>query len=202
MVPATAYSSNVLNLEGFGGGLAEGPSIRGLGPKDYLPIPETGCLATMFSTMANPLLLDMSSPETGRFEAISALASLNISLNGTPVLLLCIPDYSDPQSDADESRCVLAKDQAFRDYQLTRLQARPGAAPDDLEPLPSWLRQSSGPARSAVLGLFGLWAHAFLSGFYLGGIDWFCRHGTDLDEALRSDWRALISALEGVAKGE
>ena len=113
----------------------------------------------------------------------------------------------------DSSTCVVAEREQqgpFRpwlglggpDSDFTVLQARPGTEPPGLEPLPAWLRQSGAPVMSAVIGLFDLWAHGFLAGFYLGGIEWFCRHGKDLDAALRADWNTLITAFEARAQEE
>ena len=165
-------------------------------------------MAAMFDTGMNPLLFDRYDAQTGKWAETSALASLNLSVDGQPVLLVCVPDFIDPQSDGDASTCVVVERDnngpfaELRDSQFLPLQARPGTEPPGLEPLPAWLRQSGAPGMSAVVGLFDLWAHGFLSGFYLGGIEWFCRHGKGLDAALRADWNTLITALEARAQEE
>lgn len=208
MVPTTAYSSNVLNLEGFSGWLSNGPVIDGLEPREYLKTGATGWLAAMFDTATNPLRFERYDPHTGKWDATSALASLNLSVDGQPVLLVCVPDFIDRQSDGDASTCVVVERDTNgpfarlmeNDSQFLQLQARPGTEPPGLEPLPAWLRQSGAPGMSAVIGLFDLWAHGFLSGFYLGGIEWFCRYGKGLDAALRADWNTLITALEARAQ--
>lgn len=195
VVPQTGYSSRVLNVAGWGA------PIKGLPADAYLTASELDVV----KTGSNPLFL---MADDGRW--VSALATLNLHIDGHPVLLACIPDFVGSDMAGDSSVCVIPEgarnaqlERSRRglqvvSYQLSWLQANPGN-PGALHPWPTWLAHSSISARSVLIGLCDLWASAFLSGFYLGGVEWFCRQGTDLDGALRADWLDLIAALESSA---
>lgn len=200
-VPRTALcDEGILNVDGY----TKTP-IRGLRADEYLRF-EDDEVTAMWRTDSNPLNILGWNGQT--YVAFDAVLTLNVSLGGSPVLLICGP-YFESQESYDYSSCIVRerennlhgfKSPRSHDSQLARLQARPRTRQDDLAPLPAWLSPLPMQSRDAVLRLIDTWASGFFRGLINGGIEWFCRHGKDLDIALQADWATLIDELERVGR--
>ena len=199
-VPSTQLSyQGILNMQG------SLTPIRGVKPEEYLRF-EKDLVTVMWHTDSNPL--NLLGARGDFYEAHNAVLTLNISLCGSPVLLVCGP-YFESQGSYDYSACVVRErdtnlpgfvESRTYSYQFHTLQARPRTNPDDLEPLPPWLNSLPSDSREVVLRLFDTWASAFFRALIAWGVDWICRYGKDLDAALQADWETLIDRLEQFAR--
>ena len=199
-VPSTQLSDQgILNIQG------SSTQIHGVEPEEYLRF-EKDLVTLMWHVGSNPL--NLLSARGDFYEAHNAVLTLNISLGGRPVLLVCGP-YFDGQGSHDYSACVVRErernlpgliESRTHSYQFHTLQARPRTNPDDLEPLPPWINSLPSDSREVVLRLFDTWASAFFRALIAWGVDWICRYGKDLDAALQADWETLIDRLEQFAR--
>jgi hypothetical protein len=131
----------------------------------------------------------------------SALLTLNLSLGSWPCLLLCGPFFRYEDGE-DDSTCVIPEighgevGRLSNPLHASGLQSRPGQPQGRLEPMPSWIRTLPQGGQDLVVRLLDRWASGFFRGFVAGGSEWLCRHGTDLDLALQTDWTSLLDRLE------
>ncbi len=195
-VPATHLCDwGILNIDGY-----SKPPIRGLRADEYLRF-EDDEVTGMWRTDSNPLnILGWTGQNYIEFNAV---LTLNVSIGGSPVLLVCGP-YFASQGKYDYSSCIVRerehnlsgfKSRRSNDPRLASLQALPRTQQDDLAPLPTWLSSLPAESRDVVLRLLDEWASGFFRGLVAGGIEWFCRHGKDLDSALQVDWQTLTDEL-------
>lgn len=199
-VPSTELCfQGILNIDG------SRTPIHGLEPDEYLRF-ESDLVTGMWSSDQNPL--NILGWGGDRYLAFNAVLTLNISLGGSPILLVCGP-YFEGQMQYDHSTCVVRERQhnlpglqegPGTSHQFARLQARPETRPDDLEPLPPWLNSLPCGSQDVVLKLLDTWASAFFRALMAWGIDWLCRHGKGVDVALQADWETLIRRLEEMAR--
>ncbi len=198
-VPSTRLcESGILNIAG-----SQTP-IQGLRAEEYLRFrfEEADLVTAMWSKDQNPLNFS-----SGDGSTINAVLTLNVSLDGVPVLLVCGP-FFESQGQEDLSGCVVREREwslhwfrvtpEYR-FQFARLQGRPGTWPEDLESLPPWLTSLPSDSQHVVLRLFDSWASAFFRALMDWGIDGLCRHGKALDTALQVDWEMLIRRLDKIA---
>lgn len=196
-VPSTAACyGGILNADAY-----EKFPIRGLPDEDYLRF-EDDEVTGMWRTDTNPLcILGWREERVAEFNSV---LTLNVSVGGSPVLLACGP-YFETQGRDDFSSCIVRERgynlHGFKEMpgdvdQFSRLQARPRTKQAGLTPLPPWLGSMPSESRDVVLGLLDAWASSFFRAVVAWGIDFFRRHGKDLDAALQADWETLIQRLE------
>lgn len=75
--------------------------IQGLGLEEYLRFEEADLVTAMWNTSQNPLNIS-----SGDGASIIAVLTVNVSLDGVPVLLVCGP-FFDSQGQEDHSGCVV-----------------------------------------------------------------------------------------------
>ena len=188
----------IVNQDGYYGRTP----IRGLRAAEYLRF-EDDEVTTMWATDSNPLHILQWTNQA--YESFDAVLTLNVSLDDSPALLVCGPRFGN-QQDYDFSCCIVREREGAwlgpgrGAFELTRLQARPRTRQDNLAPLPGWLNAFPSDSRDVVLKLLDAWASGFFRGAINGGLDWFCRHGKNLDVALQTDWATLIDELEQVGR--
>ncbi len=161
--------------------------MRGMRDEEYLRFEEGDLTRSIYS---NPLRMGLSSP----------ILTLNVSLDGSPMLLVCGPYFEEYENDysfcwRDGGWTFVGRD-VVTDMQLARLQARPRMHQQGLMPLPGWLDSLPSESRDVVFHLCDAWASGFFRAVVAWGIDFFRRHGKDLDAALQADWQTLLDRLE------
>ena len=196
-VPSTPECyRGILNSDGY-----DRFPIPGMRDEEYLRF-EEDLVTGMWRVDHNPL--NILGWGGDRYLEFNAVLTLNISLGGSPILLVCGP-YFESQTDDDYSGCVVREREhnlsGFQEKpgtlsQLPTLQARPQTQPDDLEPLPPWFSSLPSGSQDVLLKLFDAWASGFFRAVVAWGVDWFRRYGKGIDAALQADWETLIRRLE------